>query len=155
MDEKKVTLFIGGKPIGPPVKANRLLMGSDGKYTDESKWELPKEMNFSCELERNEEIDKIYQSIIDDAEQQVLEFYKEVNKRCEYILRNYITPPLKGEVTKGKLRCRGIKGLVWADKGETFLGIQQRNELILCNGKRVPVDDEGNIDWSVLHKATI
>lgn len=52
----------------------------------------------------------------------------------EYILRNKIDKPIKGEITKGKLRWRGIKDLCYT-QNQGFLGIRQRGKVIGVNGE--------------------
>ena len=51
----------------------------------------------------------------------------------EYILRNKIDKPIKGEITKGKLRWRGIKDLCYT-KNQEFLGVKQRDRVIGVDG---------------------
>ena len=65
------------------------------------------------------------------------EFNKKVYEYVEHIVRNYVTPPIKGEITKGKMRWRGLS-LAWTttDNGRAFIGVKQRNTLITLDGKK-------------------
>jgi hypothetical protein len=53
-------------------------------------------------------------------------------RNIEYLLRNSVEPPIIGEITKCKLRWRGIKSLVW-DADFNLVGIDQRGKLIKIN----------------------
>ena len=67
----------------------------------------------------------------------VLNLKKKENEEIEYILRNYVTPTIKGEITKSKLKWRGICSLAYSsDEIYNFLGIIQRGFLIDINGDK-------------------
>jgi len=77
-----------------------------------------------------------------------------IKKRLEYenymvekILRNYVTPPVKGEITKGKIRWRGLS---IARYNGNLVGVIQRNELITADGIKVPFINGVLQDLSVL-----
>lgn len=67
-------------------------------------------------------------------EECISKYYREMNLSIEYILRNKIDKPIKGEITKGKLRWRGIKDLCYT-QNQGFLGIRQRGKVIGANGE--------------------
>ena len=64
--------------------------------------------------------------------------YKDVEKRIsdkvwafvEEALRTRVRPPIKGEITSGKIRHRGLRFLYGEDND--FIGIIQRNKTIYC-----------------------
>ena len=67
----------------------------------------------------------------------VLNLKKKENDEIEYILRNYVIPPIKGEITKSKLKWRGISSLAYsANEIYSFSGIIQRGFLIDINGNK-------------------
>ncbi|MFT3994834.1 MAG: hypothetical protein QM660_11030 [Dysgonomonas sp.] len=55
--------------------------------------------------------------------------HEQIEEDIEFILRNKIDKPIKGEITKSKLRWRGIKNIAYGDNFQ-FLGIMQREKLI-------------------------
>ena len=62
---------------------------------------------------------KYNQSKIESPQRPVLPdlssiYHQEIERRIEYILRNLISSPIKGEITKAKLRARKIE-LVYLD----------------------------------------
>lgn len=48
---------------------------------------------------------------------------------------------IKGEITKGKIRCRGIRGSVFATDpktGESYLaGFRVKDDIVFCDGRRM------------------
>lgn len=68
----------------------------------------------------------------------------QLNRQLETICHNYLDPPIKGEITKGKLRWRGVKGIVQQRQATpngfslVFRGIIQRDTLITPTGVKVP-----------------
>ena len=59
---------------------------------------------------------------------------KQQEESVEYILRNFVVPPIKGEITKGKIRWRGLS-LVNCEG--VCIGVKQRDVLITRDGKRI------------------
>ena len=76
------------------------------------------------------------EEFINTLNYQINEYYSNTNNSIDYILRNYIDNPIKGNITKGKLRCRGIKNIVH-DKNN-LIGIIQRDHLITYDGYKIP-----------------
>ncbi len=66
-------------------------------------------------------------------EECISKYHREMNLSIEYNHRNKIDKPIKGEITKGKLRWRGIKNLCYA-RDRTFLGVKQRDRVIGVDG---------------------
>lgn len=56
-----------------------------------------------------EAMDKLLSEAQEAAEKALLEERAKFNKWCESVVRTNATPPIKGEITKGKIRWRGIK----------------------------------------------
>lgn len=61
--------------------------------------------NVNCKSNATEDM---FKSIIYEIQEELVEKYKELDLRIEYALRNKIDKPIKGEITKGKLKWRGI-----------------------------------------------
>ena len=59
-------------------------------------------------------------------------YHQEIEHRVEYILRNLISSPIKGEITKAKLRARKIE-LVYLDD------LKVTNEMLTEGGMRVNI----------------
>jgi len=53
---------------------------------------------------------------------------KDINDKMEFCVRNFALPPISGQLTKGKLRWRGIR-LIIADNGNKRW-IEQRGQKI-------------------------
>lgn len=79
---------IDGLQTEPPLEAN----GSHNPYL------------FNVNCKSNATVD-VFKKILTD---ELIEKYKELDLRIEYALRNKIDKPIKGEITKGKLKWRGI-----------------------------------------------
>jgi hypothetical protein len=103
--------------------------------------ELESIFDFKLTEENRKQMKAIEDLLLEETSRQLEEFYKKVNEIVEKILRNYVTPPVKGEITKGKTRWRGLQ-LVWqkTDTYDAFVGIKQRDVLILPDGKKIPWD---------------
>lgn len=74
------------------------------------------------------------------AEMAMEAFYASVELSVNKIVRNYVDPPVRGDITKGKLRWRGL-ALIFAkdDNGnDVFVGVYQRGYIIREDGSRVP-----------------
>ena len=69
------------------------------------------------------------------------------NDMLDKILRNFVTPPIKGEITKGKVKWRGL--CIARYKGN-LIGIIQRDKLITADGIKVPFVNGVLQDLSVL-----
>lgn len=103
--------------------------------------ENPAYMRKQLEEMKNAVVDeKLIKMVMDDTERQLKEYNQKISAAVEKILREYVTPPIKGEITKAKLRYRGIGSIVYGktqDGVPAFLGIVQRNTLIMHNGIKV------------------
>lgn len=66
---------------------------------------------------------------------------KSMNEILSYMLRHQVTPPIKGEITKGKIRWRGLKIVMLHPEG-TFMGLQQRDKLITPDWAKIKMKHE-------------
>lgn len=67
--------------------------------------------------------------LFDISKEKIEKIYNRRDSDIEFILRNKIDKPIKGEITIGKLRWRGIKNIAYGENF-AFLGIIQRGKLI-------------------------
>lgn len=133
-----------GKKLGDGIGRVDCLK-SCGEIPKKMNWKLPDD--FSCEFEikltekNKEEMKAIQDMLFKDVEKQLSEFYAKVEKVADHIVRNYVTPPIKGEITRGKVKWRGLQ-MVWQKMEffDVFVGIRQQDVLILPNGKKIPWD---------------
>lgn len=85
-----------------------------------------------------EEIERIF---IEELKERKKEYVKRIEGFVEDALRTRIKPLLKGEITRGKVRYRGLT-LIYADDGLSFIGILQRNKTLYCvDGKTYEITD--------------
>ena len=108
------------------------------KPDDGFKVELPQEISFEIENKST-----AFNQVQEWIKEMMDNFYCEVWSVVEHILRNYVDPPIKGEITAGKIRWRGL-ALVFADteNGQVFLGVAQRDKIILQNGMKCDFDND-------------
>lgn len=120
-----------------------------GEISKNAEWNTPGDISFDIKLsEKNlEEMKAIRELLYKDVEKQLSEFYAKVEKMAEHIMRNYVTPPIKGKITKGKVKWRGLQ-MVWqeTDTYDAFVGIRQRDWLIFPDGKKIPWSSLVNIE---------
>lgn len=72
----------------------------------------------------------IFKTLRDEIHGKIAEQYKELDLRIEYALRNKIDKPIKGEITKGKLKWRGITLGVFRGDGYIAYSLLQRGNVI-------------------------
>lgn len=122
VDPGNSILFIDGKEIGP-------ITGTSAALTPaaESEWEpRPATLSFAVKVrkETNEALKRLHEEIA----KQRAEMIREVNAWVEDCLRTRVTPPIKGEITKGKIRNRGL-ALCYGPDGE-FIGVLQHRQTL-------------------------
>ena len=82
------------------------------------------------------ELEMAWEKLVEEASKFIDSELKEV----EHILRNYVSPTIKGDITASKLRWRGIKYLYYnrkyTDGGWELEGIIQRGIVINKNGDK-------------------
>ena len=122
---------------------------SFGEIPKMTEWNTPGDISFDIKLtEKNKiEMRALQELLFKDVENQLSEFYAKVEEIVEHIMRNYVTPPIKGEITKGKVRWRGLQ-LVWQETltYDAFVGVRQRDWLIFPDGKKIPWSSLVNMD---------
>lgn len=64
----------------------------------------------------------------EEVENQLSSYLDSLENEIKYLLRNVIDKPIKGEITKGKLRWRGINTIVY--QYGIPIGIMQRGNVI-------------------------
>ena len=74
--------------------------------------------------QKNDLLDAWYKEV----ENQLSSYLDSLENEIEYLLRNVIDKPIKGEITKGKLRWRGINIIVY--QHDIPIGIMQRDKVI-------------------------
>lgn len=104
--------------------------------------ELPAESQVSSEILRKQQdyvfdvkvegsaTGDIFKTLSDKIHEEMAEYYKELDLRIEYALRNKIDKPIKGEITKGKLKWRGISLGVFRGDGYVGYALLQRGNVI-------------------------
>lgn len=86
--------------------------------------------------EPSEDVKNLQSEFLDEITTHAEKFLKEVERATEYLLRNHVTPVIKGKITKGKIRWRGLSTL-WQHETGAFLGLIQRGTYILCDGTKL------------------
>ena len=95
-------------------------------------------------FEMVKEVEKRFSHAREMADMMQRQLSDQLNRQLETICHNYLDPPIKGEITKGKLRWRGVKGIVQQQQATpngftlVFLGIIQRDTLITPTGVKIP-----------------
>lgn len=80
---------------------------------------------------KEEEYKKLIDSLYNHTCKQMDDIRALIEKDIEHTLRNKVVPPIKGEITKGKIQWRGITCLVYKEGDLYPIGIRQRGNLIL------------------------
>lgn len=72
----------------------------------------------------------VFKSVIYEIQEELAERYKKLDLLIEYALRNKIDKPIKGEITKGKLKWRGITLGVYKSNGYVGYALLQRGAIV-------------------------
>lgn len=130
----KQNIFFINKENGKVIKVGNpksLELPSESQESSDM-LKSPQEYAFNVEVECSATGD-IFKTLTDTILEEIAEKYKELDLRIEYALRNKIDKPIKGKITKGKLKWRGIS-----------LGVYKSDECIgyalLQRGAIVPFD---------------
>ena len=105
---------------------------------------LPKNISTEDVFEMVKEVENRFSHAREMADMMQRQQTDQLSRQLETICHNYLVPPIKGEITKGKLRWRGVKGIVQQRQATSngfslvFLGIIQRDTLITPTGVKVP-----------------
>lgn len=145
--EKQYEIFICSGVDGQvfkPVKVTGLLSKDKSLKPLKTKLWDKKDFNINLEIVDSEKVRELQKILAESLQKQIDEFYEKVEKAIENIFRNYLTPPIKGEITKGKIRWRGVKCSLWqeqSDGSKAWIGIVQRDTIIFANGQKMPYKD--------------
>lgn len=89
----------------------------------------PQGCTFNVRVESSA-IGDVFKTLSDKIQEEIVEQYEELDLRIEYALRNKIDKPIKGEITKGKLKWRGIRLGVFRDDGYVGYALLQRGAIV-------------------------
>lgn len=89
----------------------------------------PQGCTFNVRVESSA-IGDVFKTLSDKIQEEIVEKYEELDLRIEYALRNKIDKPIKGEITKGKLKWRGIRLGVFRDDGYVGYTLLQRGAIV-------------------------
>lgn len=78
-----------------------------------------------------EGIEQLRKMWMEDIERDIREFQRHVREFVEDALRTRVKPLLKGEITPGKIRYRGLS-LLYSQEEPGFYGILQRDKILYC-----------------------
>lgn len=90
----------------------------------------PQEYSLNVTIKSSSATEDIFRTLADKMSEKLAEEYKELDLRIEYALRNKIDKPIKGEITKGKLKWRGIRIGIFHNKGDVGYALLQRGAII-------------------------
>ena len=100
-----------------------------------------KQLQMTFNLTDDETIKNARKLIDETLAEQRRQAAMKLNETIEKMLRNYVTPPIVGEITKGKLRYRGIRIAV-EEETHNFIGLIQHGRiLILPDGRKIEPED--------------
>jgi hypothetical protein len=86
-----------------PVKVTGLLSKDKSLKHLKTKFWDKKDFNINLEIVDSEKVRELQKILAENLQKQIDEFYEKVEKAIENIFRNYLTPPIKGELLRVKL----------------------------------------------------
>ena len=135
--ENNFKVRINGQEVSPQPQK----FGFKVNMKDFYKSATPKQLKATFNLTDDENVRKVNKLIDETLAEQRKAIAIELNETIEKMLRNYVTPPIVGEITKGKLRYRGIRIAV-EEETHNFIGlIQHGRTLILPDGRKIEPED--------------
>lgn len=85
--------------------------------------------------EQQKKYEEVVNIMAQDIQAQLNEFYQKCIIIAEEIMRTVVTPPIKGKVTFGKIRYRGLRVCFGHDEeGIVFYGVLQRGKILYTPG---------------------
>lgn len=119
----KMVLYIAGKEIGH-------ITGTAEAISVEAKpeWEPIKPITFSATFKVSKESEEAFKRLHEEIAKQRAEILQEINAWVEDCIRTKVVPPIRGEITKGKIRYRGL-ALCFGPEGE-FIGVLQHGQTL-------------------------
>ena len=119
----KSILCIDGKVIGPITGTSEAISANM-----KSEWEPAKPLTLSFACEVSKEAHEAFKRLHEEVMEQRASMLQEINAWVEDCIRTKVVPPIKGEITKGKIRCRGL-ALCYGPDGE-FIGVLQHRQTL-------------------------
>ena len=132
---KDGTMVELGKPIVDTITPDAKPSWEPGETTHE--------ISFSISEFGKEHLKNLQSLMAKAVEKQAMNFYKLVNAYVEEIVRTRVSPPIKGEITRGKVKWRGLSLAYGTDTdgvSTVFYGVIQRGTLYCVDGKDYPIE---------------
>jgi len=123
MEKSKPKVYINGKEVGHIVGEDISLSPDDHHPIREDF--KPVSGSFTVEIKEDPETMKKMRELL---EEMMAEYSRRINEWVESCLRTRVKPPIKGDITEGKIRWRGLS-LAWGPDG-VFYGILQRRKIL-------------------------
>ena len=124
IEKSKPKVYINGREVGHLPAGYFDSLSSTPVRSSPATFE-PATASFTFEMKEDAEVRKRMEEFL---EKNMAEYIKKINEWIEDCLRNRVRPPIKGEITAGKIRWRGLT-LVFGQLGE-FYGILQRKRVL-------------------------
>lgn len=87
-------------------------------------------LNWAIDTYNKDAMDALIAEAEKEIEKKLNEVSQKIHRWNEVVLRHNVTPPIKGEITKNKLRWRGIKQRCIFDSKQRRTEIWQRDKCI-------------------------
>lgn len=88
-------------------------------------------------------LESIRRSMYSEVEREYKNIRLGIEMTALYICRTHVEPPVKGKVTKPKLRWRGVHSVAFSESGQ-FLGVVQRGWIVREDGVRTKINRKNN-----------
>lgn len=128
----KQNIFLINKENGKVIEVGNpksLELPAESQMSSDS-LKSPQEYFFNVTMKSSSATEDIFRTLTDKISEKLVEGYKELDLRIEYALRNKIDKPIKGDITKGKLKWRGISLGVFRGDGYTAYSLLQRGNVV-------------------------
>lgn len=128
----KQNIFLINKENGKVIEVGNpksLALPAESQVSSEV-LKSPQECSLNVTIKSSSATEDIFRTLTDKISEKLAEEYKELDLRIEYALRNKIDKPIKGEITKGKLKWRGISLGVFCGDGYTAYSLLQRGNVV-------------------------
>lgn len=128
----KQNIFLINKENGKVIEVGNpksLELPTESQVSSEA-LKSPQEYLFNVTMKSSSATEDIFRTLTDKISEKLEEKYKELDLRIEYALRNKIDKPIKGKITKGKLKWRGIRLGAFRGDGYTAYNLLQRGAII-------------------------
>ena len=105
------------------------------------------ELDFEAILNPSPEQQRLYEELTNimarDIQESLNEFYRQCYNVAEVLMRTVVMPPIKGKVTIGKIRHRGLRMAFGHDSnGLVFYGLVQRGKILYTPvGEKLAVEN--------------